>query len=425
MSLQMVSSIDTLDFGAVTVRIGDLNGDGAPDLLFVQSTYDTCEIRCLTATTIHGERLWQVGTPSADNGSAFSDLPVQIYDLDNDGANEVLYIRQATYAAWSGKTHNGHQIRERAERYEGTATMIVLDASTGREKMSFPLPAPADDCFALADLTGRGRREDFVVKDRYWNIWGVARSGDVLWHRQGSVGHYPAIADIDNDGCDEVFLGYSLLDHNGELLFEHTCGWRHQDASCAIRHPDGSWRLLFGNGGVHCLTTRGETLWKQPVREAQHVVTGHFLGTAETQVAVMERGDRRNPASTGTVYLYDIDGRELWRREQPAGSWVASIVPLMWTGRGTDLLVSNRGPGQPTAVLNGAGEIVDLLPMVSPEGCPVEDGHAHSYGRRADVWGDSRDEVLLYGGPRRFCIWANARPLAVPTLYNDTLYHGM
>ncbi len=32
-----VSSFGTPEFGADTVRIGDLNGDGAPDLLFAQT----------------------------------------------------------------------------------------------------------------------------------------------------------------------------------------------------------------------------------------------------------------------------------------------------------------------------------------------------------------------------------------------------
>ncbi len=76
MSVHLVSSLDTQDFGAETVRVGDLNGDGAPDLLFVQSLYGSREIRCLTATTILGERLWQTGEPSADNGRIYSDLPV-------------------------------------------------------------------------------------------------------------------------------------------------------------------------------------------------------------------------------------------------------------------------------------------------------------------------------------------------------------
>lgn len=426
MSIHLVSSIETGEFGAETVRVGDLNGDGAPDLLFVQSVYGTREIRCITATTILGERLWQTGTASPDNGAIYADLPVQVYDWDNDGVNEVLYVRQAGYADWGDRSEDPHQVRERATRYVGNATLVVLDGKTGREKATIAMPAPADDSLAFADLTGRGRREDFVVKDRYWNIWGVARTGDVLWHWEGPVGHYPAIADIDGDGRDEVFLGYSLLDHDGRPLFVHAAaGEHHQDAAYAVPHTDGSWRLLFGNDGVHCLTPEGQTLWEHPLREAQHVVAGHFLGNAEMQVAVVDRGDRSNASSIGVVYLYDIRGRELWRRPQPSGSWATAIVPLTWTGgESTDVLVYSRGPGQPAAILNGAGEIVDLLPMALPPGRPAEDYRKHVYGSRADVWGDSRDEVLLFGS-RGCCIWANARPLAIPTLYNNTLYPGM
>lgn len=159
------------DFGAETLRIGDLNRDGAPDLLFVQSVYGTREITCLTGTTLSGEILWQNGEPAAGNGRIYSDLPVQVYDWDFDGQNEVLYVRQARYAE---PPYEGG-VRERASRYEGDATMIILDGKTGKEEGNLALPAPADDCFLFADLTGRGRREDLVVKDRYWNMWGVAR----------------------------------------------------------------------------------------------------------------------------------------------------------------------------------------------------------------------------------------------------------
>ena len=72
----LVSRIDVKDFGAETLRIGDLSGDGAPDLLFVQSVYGTREITCLTATTLFGEVLWQNGDPSTENGCIYSDLPV-------------------------------------------------------------------------------------------------------------------------------------------------------------------------------------------------------------------------------------------------------------------------------------------------------------------------------------------------------------
>src|SRR5690348_2240179 len=98
MPTHLVSLIDVKDFGSETLRIGDLNGDGAPDLLFVQNLYGPRSITCLTATTITGQVLWQVGTPSPDNGFVYGDLPVQLYDWDDDGRNEVLYVQQARYA---------------------------------------------------------------------------------------------------------------------------------------------------------------------------------------------------------------------------------------------------------------------------------------------------------------------------------------
>ena len=34
--------------------------------------------------------------------------------------------------------------------------------------------------------------------------------------------------------------------------------------------------MLFGNGGIHCVSRDGESLWEHPLGEAQHVVAGRF-----------------------------------------------------------------------------------------------------------------------------------------------------
>ena len=421
----LVSLIDVRDFGAETLRIGDLNGDGAPDLLFTQSVYGTREITCLTATTIAGEVLWQAGTPSLDNGRIYSDLPVQVYDWDADGRNEVLYVRQARYAEVADPAN---PIREQATRYEGEATLVVLDGLTGQEKQRLSLPAPADDSLLLADLTGRGRRQDLVVKDRYWNMWGVSAEGEVLWQWSGSPGHFPSLADVDGDGRDEVFVGFALLDHDGRELFAHDPAGAHQDATYIVPLPDGQWRLLFGNGGLHCLAADGTELWRQPLAEAQHVVAGHFRpDLGPVQFMAIDRGQPRGAdRAPGMLYLYDLEGREVWRREQPAGSWCSAIVETDWSGAGEprEVVVYSRGPGNPVAIYNGAGEIADTLTMQCTPDRTAEDRGAHFYVTRADVWGDSRQEVILFGS-RGACIYANARPLAIPTLYNNNLYPGM
>jgi len=432
-TVHLVGAIAAQDLCAETLRIGDLDGDGAPDLLFVQSVHGTREITCLTAVALGGDVLWQVGTPDAKNALVYSDLPVQVYDWDGDGRTEVLYVRQAQYL----EVHDPSLwYRERARRYGGETTMVVLDGTTGEEKTSLPLPAPADDCILFVDLTGRGRRQDFVVKDRYWNLWGVSAEGRVLWHWEGSTGHYPAYGDVDGDGRDEIFVGFALIDHDGTVLFEHDCGGSHQDAAYMVRLPDGSWRLAFGNHGVHCLAPDGTELWSHPLQEAQHVVAGRFrpeLGPV--QFMVIDRGQPRPEGDRwpGVLYLYDLEGREVWRREQPAGSWCASCVEIDWSGAGEprEVLVSSRGPGQPAAIHDGWGEIVDLLPVAHAphptEGAAAEYYDAeveYCYAARADVWGDSRQEAILFGAWGA-SIWSNARPLAVPTLYNNTLYPGM
>ncbi len=440
----LAGAFPTRDFGASTLRIGDLNGDGAPDLLFTQSEFGQRRISCLTATTIGGEVLWQTGTPCVTNNRVYSDLPVQIYDWDNDGRNEVLFVRQARYVDpilhHETAYYRDNRICERARRYEGSATMVVLDGLTGREKASFAVPSPADDSFLFADLTGSGRREDLVLKDRYWNMWGVSHDGAVLWHWRGSTGHYPAIGDVDDDGRDEVFVGHVLLDHDGRELFRKNWeGWDdgvedawgvpvHQDAAFVVRLADGSWRLMVGNHGLHCLAADGEEFWHQPLYEAQHVVAGPFRDDSDMQVAVIDRSPERTPeGKPADLLLYDMAGREIWRRPQLPGGWCAACHDIRWCGSGKhrEILVCKRGTKAPVAIYDGQGGIVDVLDIGmggavdGKTGCPSD-----SLCYRADVWGDSREEVIVNGGGVAQ-VHANSRPLAIPTLYNATLYTGM
>lgn len=423
----LVSMIDVKDFGAENIRIGDLNGDGAPDLLFVQNLYGPRTITCLTAVTIAGEILWQTGKPSADNGTAYCDLPVQIYDWDNDGWNDVLYVRQAVYAE---PPYDGKSVRERAERYEGNATLAILDGQTGKEKGALALPAPADDCLLLADLTGRGRREDLVVKDRYWNMWGVAHDGKVLWHWEGSTGHFPAIADIDDDGKDEVFVGFALIDHDGTVLFTKDAKGAHQDAAWIERAPDGKWRLLFGNGGIHCLAADGTEIWTHLIGEGQHVIAGKFRKESPLDFVVVDRtplpDHKRDENAFAILYLYDLDGNEIWKRQQPAGAWAIATVPVNWFGPGAPMgfMVYGHGPGRPAVICDGMGEVIETLPMAYTPDRTEDDRKSNFYGLAADVWGDARDEVILFGA-KGACIYANARLIEIPTLYNETLYPGM
>jgi len=73
---------------------------------------------------------------------------------------------------------------------------------------------------------------------------------------------------------------------------------------------------------------------------------------------------------------------------------------------------------------DGAGQAIETLTMQYTPDRTEGDRKLGFYALAADVWGDSRDEVILFG-PRGACIYANARPLAIEALYNETLYPGM
>lgn len=73
---------------------------------------------------------------------------------------------------------------------------------------------------------------------------------------------------------------------------------------------------------------------------------------------------------------------------------------------------------------DGDGNIIEKFPMLHAADAPEAVRSSDFYGLVADVWGDSREEVILFNS-HGACVYANARPLEIPTLYNETLYPGM
>ncbi len=105
------------------------------------------------------------------------------------------------------------------------------------------------------------------------------------------------VGDLNGDGCDEIFVGYALIDHDGRVLFDHHAQYGidrvypqfHSDANAIMQLADGQWRLLFGNLGARCLTPDGKTLWQREMNEAQHVLVGRFSEETALQAVVIKR----------------------------------------------------------------------------------------------------------------------------------------
>ena len=93
------------------LRFGHLLGNGEYQMVMAQcqkrvnrDAYGT--ISCLTAFDLDGNILWQHGEPTDnhDIGTISADMPMQIYDIDGDGFDEVITAKNFEVLILDGRT---------------------------------------------------------------------------------------------------------------------------------------------------------------------------------------------------------------------------------------------------------------------------------------------------------------------------------
>jgi rhamnogalacturonan endolyase len=369
--------IYTPGFGAGrNLRFGDLDGDGKIDILVVQQNPHGpadghSEVGCLTALTLDGRRLWQVGTADSWHDQLTSDVAVQIHDLDGDGKNEVVYCKDMQ--------------------------IIVADGATGKTKFSAPTPESPlvdgkkdrfprilGDALCFADFRGLGAARDFVVKDRYHNIWAYNDKLEPMWHVELNTGHFPFPCDVDGDGRDELAIGYSLVSPDGKII------WTHQDKiedhadGVAILHRKENaplmWQCVASDEGVLFGDLKGNILHHYQVGHAQNASTAKYrpdLPGLQT-VTIDFWGNQ------GIVNFYDADGKPYYDFE-PAQHG-SMMLPLNWTGKAQEFWVLSPNPVEGGA-FDGWGRRVLRFPA---------DGHPDMCVASLDLTGDCRDELVVW-----------------------------
>ena len=171
---------ETLVFGAGrNARFGDLNADGVVDMLIAQNiprvqadAFD--QISCLTAVTFEGKVLWQSGRPDPRNGLLTNDTPFQIHDIDGDGHNEVVTVRNFQLQILDG----------RIGKVRPSAWMPQMPAADARR--SYELEN--GDSIAFLNLSGDKNRHEILVKDRYTHFWIFNNKLELLWKGDGQTG---------------------------------------------------------------------------------------------------------------------------------------------------------------------------------------------------------------------------------------------
>lgn len=187
---------DTGKFGTnQNIRLGDLNGDGNKEILFVRPDASGSGVGSISVINLEGELMWQYGTLVKTDGCSGMELPVQVHDLDGDGSREVIFVSK-------GWVH-------------------ILDGRTGKRIRRTMIPGSGDvNALIFGDLMGVGRDNCMLLSDREHLLIALNEKGKLIWEKHTGSGSQPMVYDMDNDGRHEVLMGYSVFNPGGELIYD-------------------------------------------------------------------------------------------------------------------------------------------------------------------------------------------------------------
>ena len=415
------------------IRIGDLTGDGSVDFL-VYKSLGGIKPCFLGAFTLDGEPIWSIGdkdltATDADGEGVLTTTspdrpgPVTIYDIDQDGAVEVVCFL-VDFDEVRGPT-------SRISKWNLDAiNLVILDGKTGEIKRQ-TAPVELRQCNAyvdgelhlsnyvhhrlmIANFSGNTHPQDFVVKLGN-DIIAFNHKLEILWQYTNRWYQYskhaayiPAVGDLDGDGRDEVNGGHFGLDHDGSVLWEKYLG-DNMDAVLVEEwdgDPDnGAEAILSGGGQV--LDAHGNPLLElglETVPHGQEIRYGNVHPDSEGPELVI----RYNGHNTDLIVVSN-SGEVLSRFQVDESPNNTGLEIINWNGKDNPQLIYS-----PAALYDGYGhKVVDFPNLPPPTGGKM--GWYHCFP--ADVCGDERDEVVLYDP------YSDAVYIYTPSPIDETAFH--
>ncbi len=413
-------TIDFKNFGCGrSLRFGHLLGNGELQIVLAQNQQRIfgdafAHISCLTAIDLEGHVLWQVGEPNPDHAHLTADVPLQVYDFDGDGFDEVIYAHDFKIIILDGRTG---KVKKWAYTPKVTESPEFLNISgIGR----YPYDRLNVDAIRVVNLSGADRPGDLLIKDRYKRLWALNNNLDALWTYAAPVnpGHFPFAKDVNGDGRDEVFVGYDLLSADGELLWSLPIHTDHTDEIVIGKvDPDRGALIMMASGyeGFNISDLDGNLIVRQQTGHAQRISVGNY----RPDLPGLEIAMVTYWGNQGILFLYDCKGNLLWTAEPSTNGNILS--PVNWAGDGQDLILLN-GNCQRGGMIDGHNHQVVRFP---------DDGHPELCCEAFDITGDARDEAILWDTQRMY-IYTQDRPFAGHRIskpekyphYNASNYRG-
>ena len=381
-----------------TPAIGDLDGDGLPEVVFVY--YDNPSTESESLAVVDGA----TGTTRWTQNGYKGAQAVALGDVDSDGYGDIVVY--AIPDGVGGRTFLRALDRNGQELWSAEHDAFRV---TGDHAAPF-----------ITDLEGDGSVEVLV----HWLILDGA-TGTLIAELEDAVSDHtttwtPVAADLDGDGVQEVLVRNGVYDHTGALLF--TCGTGTGWAAFSVptnidADPEGEV-LVAETEGLTLCDDDGTVLWSQknPAYPGPPA-TADFDGDG-LQEFVVHYENR--------MVLIDGDGTELW--STPTTGLTGAEGPTTW-----DINLD----GVPEVII--ADEEI-LWVLEGTTGNPVIQITDHASNTMietpavADIDGDGQGEILFGSGPcsHNPCNWVGVQAIgsadgdwpSTRPVYNQHAYWG-
>lgn len=373
--------------GATVPVFGDLDGDGTMECVIrlgngnYEMNQDPGIPVQMEAFTSYGRSLWRKDICYHDHcfGSA-NNVPFNVWDMDDDGKAEVITRMQLGDSVF----------------------VAILDGLTGAVKHKTAWPGMATDFqrsstrihLSIAYLdgihpsvitqTGLYENEVFVAYDTELNkLWQF----DSFAETNGSGGHTIEIADVNNDGRQEIFNGTTCLNPDGTMRWSI---YRQHPDIVSIHDflPDRPGLEVYyvvesnAHAGVYMVDANsGEVIWKINREDDPRWTHGHIGWACDIweDSPGIECLASRGGHNDSSPILFSSTGKLL---VEPFPRY----TPVEWDGSPSrELLLDN---GHKIGKFDGM-KVVEIL-HVEPNKIP-----GTSLLMVADLYGDFRDELVL------------------------------
>lgn len=339
---------------------------------------------CLTAYDFNGNILWRKGAIEGTSATAGSDLPIQIYDIDNDGEEEIVvnWKDKLQILSWDGTVEK--------------ETSCILNG----------------DSIQFVNVRGLDYPSDILIKDRYREVAIYTNDLELLWNdyqkgyngQSENIGHFPFPYDLDGDGKDEIMVGSIAYDDDGTIYDRYVT-----DPVEMIQHADAQKiaDLDPNNPGVEMFnadSSAGILFWDQEgnrimtdlaVGHAQKAVVGQFVPTIPGLEAFTTTKAIKTPYPR--LHLHSGSGQRIWPEgiDFPKQAGTVQIDAAHWI---------KAGSNQEYLVIPKERVVVDgyYNTMVK-----IGNEYTNRFAWAMDLTGDDRDELLFWNTGGLVQIWTN------------------